>query len=48
MRLFSPPCLLLRSHYLRRSDFSSAKLTAPPTGNWPTNGGNLYNSATHR
>ena len=24
-------------------DFSAAKLTAPPTTSWPTNGGNLYN-----
>jgi glucose dehydrogenase len=24
-------------------DFSGTKLTAPPTANWPTNGGNLYN-----
>jgi quinohemoprotein ethanol dehydrogenase len=24
-------------------DFSASKLTAPPTANWPTNGGNLYN-----
>ena len=24
-------------------DFSVARLTAPPTMNWPTNGGNLYN-----
>jgi quinohemoprotein ethanol dehydrogenase len=24
-------------------DFSGATLTAPPTTNWPTNGGNLYN-----
>src|SRR5262245_47709986 len=24
-------------------DFSTAKLTAPPTNGWPTNGGNLYN-----
>jgi alcohol dehydrogenase (cytochrome c) len=24
-------------------DFSTAHLTAPPTANWPTNGGNLYN-----
>ena len=24
-------------------DFSAARLTAPPTTNWPTNGGNLYN-----
>ena len=25
------------------SDFGAATLTAPPTGGWPTNGGNLYN-----
>ena len=24
-------------------DFAGAKLTAPPTTSWPTNGGNLYN-----
>ena len=24
-------------------DFSAARLTAPPTASWPTNGGNLYN-----
>jgi alcohol dehydrogenase (cytochrome c) len=24
-------------------DFSAARLVAPPTANWPTNGGNLYN-----
>jgi alcohol dehydrogenase (cytochrome c) len=24
-------------------DFSAAKLTAPPSSGWPTNGGNLYN-----
>ena len=24
-------------------DFSAERLTAPPTTNWPTNGGNLYN-----
>jgi len=24
-------------------DFSAARLVAPPTTNWPTNGGNLYN-----
>src|SRR5215510_6697754 len=24
-------------------DFSAAKLSAPPTIGWPTNGGNLYN-----
>jgi len=24
-------------------DFAAAKLTAPPTNSWPTNGGNLYN-----
>jgi len=24
-------------------DFSAARLTAPPSANWPTNGGNLYN-----
>ena len=24
-------------------DFSAATLVAPPTANWPTNGGNLYN-----
>jgi alcohol dehydrogenase (cytochrome c) len=24
-------------------DFSAARLTDPPTANWPTNGGNLYN-----
>ena len=24
-------------------DFTSARLTTPPTTGWPTNGGNLYN-----
>ena len=24
-------------------DFSVARMTAPPTTGWPTNGGNLYN-----
>jgi len=27
----------------REHDFSAARLTAPPTAGWPTNGGNLYN-----
>src|SRR4051812_29811005 len=26
-----------------RSDFSASALSAPPTGAWPTNGGNLFN-----
>src|SRR6185295_5653727 len=25
------------------ADFSARRLTAPPSANWPTNGGNLYN-----
>ena len=40
--------LLVTSGYaqLKRGserDFSAARLTAPPTTSWPTNGGNLYN-----
>jgi len=40
--------LLVTSAYaqLKRATdghFSAAALTAPPTGSWPTNGGNLYN-----
>ena len=35
--------LLVVSIYAQGSDFAGARLTAPPTTSWPTNGGNLFN-----
>jgi alcohol dehydrogenase (cytochrome c) len=45
MRLFLAAALSAGIAALLASsgDFSAAKLTAPPTASWPTNGGNLYN-----
>jgi alcohol dehydrogenase (cytochrome c) len=40
MRLLISAALLAA---VAAADFSTAKLTAPPTATWPTNGGNLYN-----
>jgi len=43
MRLFFAAVSAVAVALLAPSDFSSAKLTAPPTGNWPTTAANLYN-----
>ena len=35
--------LVAQSRQGSAHEFAGAKLTAPPTTGWPTNGGNLYN-----
>ncbi len=39
----APPCSAQSAARGSARDFSAAKLAAPPTAGWPTNGGNVYN-----
>jgi len=43
MRLIFAAVSAVAVAVLAPSGFSSARLAAPPTSNWPTNGGNVYN-----
>jgi quinohemoprotein ethanol dehydrogenase len=39
----APPCSAQSAARGSARDFAAAKLAAPPTAGWPTNGGNVYN-----